>query len=143
MQHEYTFRVRYKDTDQMGVVYYANYFIWFEIGRSEFMRSINLSYREMEENQVYMPVIEAYCQYKQPARYDEVLKIVTTINFMQEVKMSFHYDIVHFEKGNLLASGQTTHAFVNPSGRPVVLRKHNPSLWESLKAKVADKEEIN
>lgn len=138
MRHECTVRVRYKDTDQMGVVYYANYFVWFEVGRSEFFRSIDMSYRFLEQHEIFMPVIEAHCMYKHPARYDDVLKIVTTIKFLQHVKLGFYYEIFHLDKGILLASGGTTHAFVNSKGKPVVLRKQNPSFWELLKEKVGE-----
>ncbi|HHU76818.1 MAG TPA: acyl-CoA thioesterase [Firmicutes bacterium] len=132
-QNETFLRVRYKDTDQMGVVYYANYFIWFEIGRSELMRSLGLTYKQLEQNGILLPVIEAYCKYKNPARYDDQLRIVTTLMFLREVKMGFRYEIFHKEKDLLLVHGETTHAFVSKAGKPAVLRKQNPFLWKILR----------
>ncbi len=135
MKHVETFlRVRYKDTDQMGLVYYANYFVWFEVGRSEFLRSLGMSYKSLEQSEIFLPVIEAYCEYKFPARYDDELKVVAALKMLQEVRLGFQYDIYKVgEEGKLLASGETTHAFVNQKGRPLVLRKQNPFLWRLLK----------
>lgn len=141
MKHSETItRVRYKDTDQMGVAYYANYFIWFEVGRSEFFRGLGMSYKTLEQNEIFLPVIEAYCKYKYPARYDDELKIKTRLNVLQEVKLAFQYEILLSENNKLLVVGETTHAFVNKKGKPVVLRKHNPFLWKSLLEKTIDKE---
>ena len=74
-------------------------------------------------------MIEAYCKYKNPARYDDQIRVVTTLKFLQEVKLGFQYEIFHLEKEILLVQGETTHAFVNKGGKPVVLRKQNPFLW--------------
>ncbi len=130
-------RVRYKDTDQMGLVYYANYFVWFEVGRCEFLRALGMSYKSLEQNEIFLPVIEAYCAYKHPARYDDELRVVTSLKTLQEVKLGFHYDIYKLDRENkegiLLVSGETMHAFVNKKGRPLVLRKQNPFLWRMLK----------
>ncbi|MGI5823116.1 MAG: acyl-CoA thioesterase [Dethiobacteria bacterium] len=134
-------RVRYKDTDQMGVVYYANYFIWFEVGRSEFFRAMGMDYKYLEQNEIFLPVIEAYCQYKSPARYDDLLKITTRLSFLQEVKLGFQYEITHAEKATLLATGQTTHAFVNKDGKPVALRKRNPFFWKLIKENIQGEKE--
>ncbi|MGI6308427.1 MAG: acyl-CoA thioesterase [Dethiobacteria bacterium] len=140
--NETTLRVRYKDTDQMGVVYYANYFIWFEVGRSEFFRAMGMNYKYLEQNEIFLPVIEAYCQYKYPARYDDLLKITTKLNLLQEVKLGFQYEIMHVEKETLLAVGQTTHAFVNKNGKPIALRKQNPFFYKLIKDKIKEEKEI-
>ncbi|MEW5921648.1 MAG: thioesterase family protein [Bacillota bacterium] len=136
-QVETFLRVRYKDTDQMGLVYYANYFVWFEVGRAEFLRSLGMSYKSLEQSEIFLPVIEAYCEYKYPARYDDELRVVTTLKMLQEVRLGFHYDIFKVDKVDnediLLVSGETMHAFVNKKGRPLVLRKQNPFLWRMLK----------
>ncbi len=139
-QSETTVRVRYKDTDQMGVVYYANYFIWFEVGRTEFLRDLGMSYKDLEQNELFLPVIEAYCKYKLPARYDDPLRVITRLHFIQEVRLGFQYEIIHAETGEFLVQGETTHAFVNKNGKPVVLRKQNPFLWRILKDQVQEKE---
>lgn len=136
-QVEAYLRVRYKDTDQMGLVYYANYFVWFEVGRSEFLRSLGMSYKSLEQSEIFLPVIEAYCEYKYPARYDDELRVVTILKTLQEVRLGFHYDIFRIDpvekKDLLLVSGETRHAFVNKKGRPLVLRKQNPFLWRMLR----------
>ncbi len=133
-QVETFLRVRYKDTDQMGLVYYANYFVWFEVGRCEFLRSLGMSYKSLEQSEIFLPVIEAYCEYKFPARYDDELRVVVSLKMLQEVRLGFQYDIFKVgEKETLLVSGETVHAFVNQRGRPLVVRKQNPFLWRLLK----------
>ena len=139
-QSETIIRVRYKDTDQMGVVYYANYFVWFEVGRTDYLRELGMSYKDLEQNELLLPVIEAYCKYKLPARYDDSLKVITRLQFLQEVRLGFQYEISHADTGELLAQGETTHAFVNKSGKPLVLRKQNPFLWRILKDQVHEKD---
>src|SRR5687767_15246932 len=84
-----TLRVRYAETDRMGVVYYANYLVWFEVARADLMRSLGWTYREMEESGVILPVIEAHCEYKRPARYDDEIEIQTTATIESPVRMTF------------------------------------------------------
>jgi acyl-CoA thioester hydrolase len=114
-------RVRYAETDQMGVVYYANYLIWFEVGRTELLRSLGWSYREMEHEGIGLPVIEASCVYHRPARYDDELEIRTRGTLLSAVRMQFDYDIVRNPGGELIVSGRTLHAAVNGEGRPARL----------------------
>ena len=114
-------RVRYADTDQMGVVYYANYLIWFEVGRTELLRTLGWSYREMEHAGIGLPVIEASCVYYRPARYDDALDIQTTGTLVSGVRMQFDYEIVREPAGQLIVRGRTLHAAVNAQGRPARL----------------------
>jgi acyl-CoA thioester hydrolase len=114
-------RVRYAETDQMGVVYYANYLIWFEVGRTELLRSLGWSYREMEHEGIGLPVIEASCLYHRPARYDDELEIRTRGTLLSAVRMQFDYEIVRNPGGELIVSGRTLHAAVNGEGRPARL----------------------
>jgi acyl-CoA thioester hydrolase len=114
-------RVRYAETDQMGVVYYANYFVWFEVGRTELLRSLGWSYREMEHEGIGLPVIEASCLYHRPARYDDELEIRTKGMLLSAVRMQFDYEIVRNPGGELIVSGRTLHAAVNGDGRPARL----------------------
>lgn len=125
-------RVRYAETDQMGVAYYSNYFTWLEVGRTEYFRQMGMPYSEVEKNDILIPVTKAFCHYKSPARYDDTLRIVTNIASLQEVRIAFKYEVFRQETGELLANGETEHAFVNRQGRPVVLKKHNPFLWKRL-----------
>jgi acyl-CoA thioester hydrolase len=111
-------RVRYAETDQMGVVYYANYLVWFEVGRTELLRSLGWSYREMEHEGIGLPVIEASCLYHRPARYDDELEIRTKGTLLSAVRMQFDYEILRNPGIELIVSGRTLHAAVNGDGRP-------------------------
>ena len=98
-------RVRYADTDQMGVVYYANYLVWFEIGRTEWLRDAGWNYRDMEETGVSLPVIEAHCEYRQPARYDDEIEIRTTATAMTPARLRFDYQAVRTAGDTLRRGG--------------------------------------
>lgn len=103
-------RVRYAETDQMGVVYHANYFIWFEVGRVELLRQLGFSYREMEQqDQCFIAVVDARCRYKAPARYDDEIVVRTLLKNVRESLVHFAYELVRVSDGALLAEGETTH----------------------------------
>jgi acyl-CoA thioester hydrolase len=110
-------RVRYADTDQMGVVYYANYFVWFEIGRTDLLRTLGGTYREMEADGLTLPVIEASCQYVAPCRYDDELTIVTQGRLLSPIRVAFSY-AVERPDGVVAARGRTEHAAIARDGRP-------------------------
>ena len=111
-------RVRYAETDRMGVVYYANYLVWFEVGRTEWLRDRGWSYREMETDGVALPVIEAHCLYRQPARYDDEIEIVTRATLLTPIRIRFDYDALRRQDGVRVAEGYTVHAALDPAGRP-------------------------
>jgi acyl-CoA thioester hydrolase len=112
--NEARFRVRYAETDQMGVVYHSNYFVWFEIGRVEFLRQLGFSYREMESvDGCGIAVIEATCRYKAPARYDDEVVVRTYVKYLRESLIQFGYDLLRADDGTELAEGETTHIVVN------------------------------
>ncbi len=111
-------RVRYADTDQMGFAYYANYLVWFEVGRTEMLRDCGLPYAELEALGVALPVLEAHCTYRKSARYDQRLRIVSRLKEMPRVSLRIDYEIFD-ESEQLLAEGYTTHAFINREGKPV------------------------
>lgn len=123
-------RVRYKDTDAMGITYYANYLVWFEVGRTEWLRSLGPSFSELLQSDLFIPVIKVSCRYKAPARFDDELTVITWIDSLRGVRVTFNYEIRRGEQ--ILALGSTEHAFVNAQGRPVALRKKNPFLWKKL-----------
>ena len=107
---EVRLRVRYAETDQMGVVYHANYFVWFEVGRVELLRQLGFSYRDMESNDgCFIAVVDARCRYKAPARYDDELIVRTHLNNVRESLVHFGYELVRTGDGTLLAEGETTH----------------------------------
>jgi acyl-CoA thioester hydrolase len=111
-------RVRYADTDQMGVVYYANYLIWFEIARTEWLRETGWTYRDMEVEGLALPVIEAHCVYRQPARYDDDVRISTRASMLTAVRLRFDYELGIGENPAITAAGHTVHATVDRRGRP-------------------------
>jgi len=111
-------RVRYAETDKMGVVYYANYFVWFEVARTDLLRDADWSYRSMETDGIMLPVIEAHCDYRQPARYDDELEVRTTAELVSPIRVAFAYEIVRPADETLLAEGRTVHAALDRDGRP-------------------------
>ncbi|HBU70071.1 MAG TPA: acyl-CoA thioesterase [Elusimicrobia bacterium] len=115
--NEITIRVPYADTDQMGMVYYANYLVYFERGRTEWLRQRGFSYRELEKDGYYLPVIECFCKYHSPARYDELIKISTALSSVGSASVEFEYEIT--EGSRLIATGKTKHPFVNKALKPV------------------------
>jgi len=112
-------RVRYAETDQMGVVYHSNYFVWFEIGRVELCRQLGFEYKQMEtEDDSFIVVAKASCRYKRPARFDDVLTIRTRVADSQRRMIRFTYEIFNQSSGELLATGETLHVICDRLGRP-------------------------
>ena len=111
-------RVRYAETDQMGVVYYAHYFVWFAVGRTDLLRESGWNYREMESEGFALPVIEAHCTYRESAKYDDEIEIRTTGEILSAVRVQFTYQVVRTADGATLSTGTTVHATVDRSGRP-------------------------
>jgi acyl-CoA thioester hydrolase len=111
-------RVRYSETDKMGVVYHANYLVWFEIGRTEFCRARGFSYRDMEENDnAFLVVVESYCRYKSPAYYDDELIVRTHITELRRRSLRFGYEIVRLSDGQVIAEGESGHLVTGSDGR--------------------------
>lgn len=120
-------RVRYQETDNMGVVYYGNYFTWFEIARTEYFRSLGLVYREMEAKGFYFMVASAGCRYRSSARYDDIVKVRTWVSDLKSSAMKFEYKLHVGEK--LIATGESVHVFTNKSGRPVKIPEEVKKLF--------------
>ena len=122
MTHETRFRVRYAETDQMGVVYYANYLVWMEIGRAEYCRAAGVRYKDMESvDGIRLAVVESHCRYLHPARYDEEIAVQTSIAQANRRMVEFNYRMRDAETGRELASGSTKHIFLGPDMAPVKL----------------------
>jgi len=102
----------------MGVVYYANYLVWFEVARADLLRSLGWTYREMEETGVFLPVIEAHCEYKRPAQYDDEVRIETTGVILSPVRIEFQYRVMVGSNPEAAAVGVTKHAATTAEGRP-------------------------
>ena len=111
-------RVRYAETDQMGVVYYANYFVWFEVGRTDLLRASGWNYSEMEAEGFGLPVIEAHCAYRESAKYDDEIEVRTTAELLSPVRVKFSYEVVRSTDAATLATGSTVHATIDRNGRP-------------------------
>ena len=123
-EYEFTVRVRYAETDQMGVVYHGNYAQYFEMGRVEWLRNLGVSYKWMEENGVMLPVVSLEMNFKKPARYDDVLRVKTILNSQTSVKIEFDYEIYN-EQNQLLTTGYSMLVFVDmKTGRPIVPPKY-------------------
>jgi len=123
-------RVRYAETDKMGVVYHANYFMWFEVGRCELLRAIGKSYRDLEAEGIRLPVIEAHCEYKSPALYDDELVVKTRGNLLSPARVEFLYEISRPADGILNAVGRTVHASLDTNGRPCRLPEYIGALLQ-------------
>ena len=120
--NETRIRVRYAETDQMGVVYHANHFIWFEVGRVELLRQLGFSYKEMEErDQCFIAVADARCRYKAPAVYDDQILVRTWLKNVRESAIHFGYELVRIEDGAILAEGETTHIVADRQMRRTAL----------------------
>ena len=122
-------RVRYAETDQMGVVYYANYFVWFEVGRTDLLRHNEWSYRDMEADGYSLPVIDAQCSYKAPAKYDDELEVQTKGEMISPVRMKFTYEVVRASDREVLANGYTIHATLDRAGKPCRLPERVRTLF--------------
>lgn len=137
-------RVRYQETDQMGVVYHANYMNWFEIGRTELIRELGITYREIESRGLRLPLIDLHAEFKGPARYDDRIAIFTQIRDFTPIRMTFASEIRRLDEldaehsdpeehpGRLLVSGTTRHVWVNHNWQPVRLDKASPDLFARL-----------
>lgn len=121
-------RISYKDTDQMGMVYYANYLVYFERGRTELLRELGFTYKEMEEKELYFPVINAQCNYHTPAKYDDTITVETKISELKNASIVFSYTIKSQNK--LIASGSTKHPLVNKTFKPTRIPQDLKTLLE-------------
>ena len=119
MDHmEITVRVRYQETDQMGFVYYSNYFVYFEMGRIEFLRNLGFSYSELEKENIFLAVVDAHCKYRAPARFDDLLVIKTWLSKMKYARVEFCYEIRREGEEKLIAEGSTVLACLDKNRRP-------------------------
>lgn len=120
--NETRIRVRYAETDQMGVVYHSNHFIWFEVGRVELLRQFGFSYKDMErEDDCFIAVVDANCRYKAPVHYDDEVVVRTCIKHVREKMIHFGYELRRVDDGKLLAEGETMHIVANSKMKPRAL----------------------
>ena len=130
--NETTLKVRYVETDQMGIVHHSNYFPWFEVGRTEFVKALGMSYGDMESKGISLPLIECGCRFKIPAKYEDEIIVKTSIEQLESVKIRFKYAIIRQSDSRLLAEGFTFHAFVDEKFKPTNLKKKNQEIWNLM-----------
>ena len=130
--NETKLKVRYEETDQMGIVHHSNYYTWFGVGRTEYITQIGKTYKEMEEDNIMLPVVESSCRYIKGAKYDDILIIQTFMQELNGVKVIFNYNVIRENDGVILAKGSTTHAFVNEKFKVINLKKANIELWSKF-----------
>jgi len=119
--NEINVRVRYQETDQMGIVYYSNYFVYFEMGRIEFLRSVGISYAELEKENVFLAVADAHCKYRSPAVFDDLLVVKTCISMMKLARIEFSYEIRRVNEEALIAEGSTLLACLGANKKPMAI----------------------
>ncbi|GGA52798.1 acyl-CoA thioesterase [Paenibacillus physcomitrellae] len=156
--YTHSLRVRYQETDQMAIVYHANYLNWFEMGRTEFIRQFGFTYRSMEENGVLLPVIDLNIQFKRPALYDDLVAVFTRVIRFSPLRLDFEYEVRRWQgdleggsglsnldkkwpidrerPGELLVAGTSSHAWVNKEIKPIRLDKTLPELYNILKGQI-------
>lgn len=132
-------RVRYEETDRMGVVYHANYVTWFEIARTEWTRAKGFPYKTMEEKGLYLPVVDLAVHYKQPATYDDEVIVRCRPVHVSPVRIRFEYEVgLKQNPAAILVTGESEHAWVGKDWRPVRLNKAAPELYEALKRQMQE-----
>jgi len=132
-----SFRVRYQETDQMGVVYHANYLNWFETGRTELLRQLGFTYRDMENSGVLLPVTSADLQFKSPARYDDIVTVYARLTTFSALRVAFEYEIRRLTEADttseeLLVTGSTSHVWLNRDWKPARLDRMLPELFQAI-----------
>ena len=131
-KHKHQFRVRYSETDQMGVVYHGNYLDWFEIGRTEYFREEGVLYKDLEAAGILLAVVDIECSYHYPARYDDLVTVITMVEEVKRTKLKFKYEIRNAETDKLLVTGTSTHAFVNEDFKPISMQRQAPEYWQQI-----------
>lgn len=129
---EFKIIVRYAETDKMGVVHHSNYLVYFEAGRTDFIKNCGITYSEMEEKGVMIPLVESNCKYMQGAKYEDELIIKTSIEELTPVKVKFSYSVIREIDQKEIAKGSTIHAFVNDSFKITNLKKSHPEMLQKL-----------
>ncbi|GFZ34492.1 thioesterase [Clostridium zeae] len=125
-------KVRYVETDQMGIVHHSNYYAWFEVGRTEFIKESGISYSDMESNGIMMPLVESNCRYMVGAKYEDEVTIKTWVEELNGAKVVFSYEVIRDADKITLAKGKTVHAFVNKDFKIINLKKNNIEIWNKI-----------
>jgi len=132
MQTETTFTARYAETDQMGIVHHSNYTVWFEAGRTDFLKKAGASNTSIEARGVSLPLYGMNCRYKSPARYEDEIMIVTRLKQVSHIRLCFSYQVLNAADHKLLATGETMHAWTDRALKPVDAEKAVPDIYSML-----------
>lgn len=124
--------VRYAETDQMGIVHHSNYPVWFEAGRTDFIRKMGMPYSKIEENGLLLPLVELRCVYKGAAKYEDEIVVKTCIKEITAARITFHYEVYRLGESNLITSGETMHAWTNKTLKPINIKKNSPEIYQLL-----------
>ncbi|HOJ10159.1 MAG TPA: thioesterase family protein [Clostridiales bacterium] len=124
--------VRYAETDRMGIVHHSNYPIWFEAGRTDFIRKVGLPYSKIEEEGIMLPLIELKCIYKSPAKYEDIIIVKTRINKLTLSRIIFNYEVFRENENTPIAIGETIHVWTDTNLKPLNIKKHFPHIYELL-----------
>ena len=129
---ETKFIARYAETDQMGIVHHSNYAVWFEAGRTDFLKKAGISNSSIEARGVLLPLYEMNCQFKSPAKYEDKILVVTKLSSLSRVRLQFSYEVVNADNSKLLATGETMHAWTTRELKPVNAEKIIPDIYSNL-----------
>ncbi len=132
MKTETRLTVRYAETDKMGIVHHSNYPIWFEAGRTDFIKQTGISYSEMEAQGVLLPLYEVTSRFKRPAKYEDEITVITRLKQLSRVRLILEYEVVNTQTRELLATGETLHAFTNSALKPLNVEKVIPEIYALL-----------
>lgn len=124
--------VRYAETDQMSIVHHSNYPVWYEAGRTDFIKAMGMSYSEIEANGILFPLLELHCKYIQAARYEDAVIIETSLTKLTMVKAEFSYKVYRESDGMLLNTGSTVHGMVTKELRPMNMKKEQPEIYQMM-----------
>lgn len=134
MKTETRLTVRYAETDRMGIVHHSNYAVWFEAGRTDFLKKTGVTYSEVEARGVMLPLYEMTCRFKHPARYEDEIAVITRLKELGRVRLVLSYEVVNIKTNALLATGETHHAFTDTALKPLNAEKALPDVYALLKA---------
>jgi acyl-CoA thioester hydrolase len=132
MQAETRFTARYAETDQMGIIHHSNYAVWFEAGRTDFLKKAEVSNTDIEAKGILLPLYEMNCQFKSPAKYEDEIIVVTSLKQISRVRLCFSYQVLNAESQVLLATGETMHAWTDKALKPVNAEKVIPGVYSIL-----------
>jgi acyl-CoA thioester hydrolase len=126
-------KVRYAETDKMGIVHHSKYYVWFEVARDEFISKLNITYKQIEDMGIMMPLIETHCKYIEGAKYGDEVLIKTSIEQVTGVKVVFKYEVFRANDNKILAKGSTVQAFVSSSEFKIInIKRKYPELWSKI-----------